>query len=316
VRPAYEGIVVLGFPRSGTTLMRRLLDAHPELRCPPETNLLRAASRFLAEERFASGLAHGPLCGLGFSGVREEEVVDTVRELVFGWFRRLASDARASVWVEKSAFDVFHLDAVERLCAGRCRFVTVVRDPLDVVCSLEDLCRRMGVFPAELHPYVGRYSSPLEAFARAWCDVHDRLTRFEVEAADSCHRIGYEELVRDPDGELDRLLSALGLEGDPRGMVDLALSRTGGIGLGDWRTYEVREIHQGSVGRWRRLDTDVVRRLLDVVGDRRSGLGYGDEALVTEAADDDRRRRYQIGRMAARLAGGGDTRGGDDGRDG
>ncbi|MCA9663328.1 MAG: sulfotransferase, partial [Myxococcales bacterium] len=31
------GIIVLGAPRSGTTLLRRLLDAHPNIACPPET---------------------------------------------------------------------------------------------------------------------------------------------------------------------------------------------------------------------------------------------------------------------------------------
>jgi protein-tyrosine sulfotransferase len=34
------GVVVLGFPRSGTTLLRRLLESHHDLCCPPETHLL------------------------------------------------------------------------------------------------------------------------------------------------------------------------------------------------------------------------------------------------------------------------------------
>ena len=42
-------LVILGFPRSGTTLLARLLDGHPDISAPPETGLLSAAGRFLAE---------------------------------------------------------------------------------------------------------------------------------------------------------------------------------------------------------------------------------------------------------------------------
>ena len=55
------GIVVLGTPRSGTTLLRRLLDAHPNIACPPETYVLSGAARFLHEETFAQGLKIGTL---------------------------------------------------------------------------------------------------------------------------------------------------------------------------------------------------------------------------------------------------------------
>ena len=66
-----QGIVILGMPRSGTTLLRRLLDVHPAICCPPETNLLGAAARFLREETFAGGMAIGVLSGLSFAGIAE-----------------------------------------------------------------------------------------------------------------------------------------------------------------------------------------------------------------------------------------------------
>ena len=50
MNPTPSFVVLLGFPRSGTTLLSRLLDAHPEISCPPETHLLSAASRFLSEQ--------------------------------------------------------------------------------------------------------------------------------------------------------------------------------------------------------------------------------------------------------------------------
>ena len=51
--------------------------------------------------------------------------------------------------MEKSGFDVFYLDAIERLLPGPCRFVCVLRNPLDVVVSVKDLVEKAGhVMPA------------------------------------------------------------------------------------------------------------------------------------------------------------------------
>lgn len=306
---AYEGIVVLGFPRSGTTLVRRILDAHPEVSCPPETNLLRAAARFLAEEPFAGGLAHGPLCGLGFSGIDEARVIDALRELVFGLWRELAVRRGARVWAEKSTFDAFHLDAVERLCGDCCRFVIIERHPLDVACSVRDLCDRMGSYPAEIHHYVCRQQAPLIAFVVAWCDVSRRLQRFEREHAARTVRISYESLVANPVEDVNRLIAGLDLVGDAGELIAAALAGTGGIGLGDWRTYERATIGSDRVGRWRALDAAMAARMASVVRERRPDSDYElpDEAPPGDPSDV--RRQYEIRTMASRLTRAGAGRG-------
>ena len=51
---AEKGVIILGCPRSGTTLLRRLLDSHPDLSCPGETFLFRGAARFLKEDTISS----------------------------------------------------------------------------------------------------------------------------------------------------------------------------------------------------------------------------------------------------------------------
>src|SRR4051794_475101 len=83
---AYDGVVILGFPRSGTTLLRRLLNAHPALCCPPETNVLNACGRFLAEHDIARGLKIGAVAGLAYSGIPEADVLGRLRALAFGLF--------------------------------------------------------------------------------------------------------------------------------------------------------------------------------------------------------------------------------------
>ena len=134
---AAQGIVILGMPRSGTTLLRRLLDAHPAICCPPETNVLSAAARFLREEAIAGDVSVGVLSGLSFAGIAEQVVVARLRELVFGLLQDICRQCRKTRWAEKTAFNIFYLDQIEPLCCGSCRFLCLVRHPLDVVCSMQ-----------------------------------------------------------------------------------------------------------------------------------------------------------------------------------
>jgi hypothetical protein len=296
----YEGVVVLGVPRSGTTLLRRLLDAHPEFHCPPETNLLGAASRFLEEHPHAGGLAVGVVPGLAFSGLEEEQVLGRLREFVFGFFRELAQRAGKPRWAEKTATDVFHVDAIERLCGGRCRYLIVTRSPLDAICSMQELSERMQAYLPELHAYVQRHPSTLEAFAHAWVDANQRLLELERRHPDWCLRLRYEDLAADPARAMARVFEFLGAPADPAALIARAMDKTGEAGLGDWRTYERSGIDGASVGRARTLDAWTVRRLLEIVNPLMPALGY--EALRAPAAPDPAiaRRAYQLGRANAR----------------
>ena len=140
-------VVVLGFPRSGTTLLSRILDAHPEVSCPPETNLLGACGRFLRESG-TDGPPLGVLSGLALAGIPPEDLLAELRRLVFSLHARLAGGK--PVWMEKSGFDIFYLDEIERLLAGHCRFLCLVRHPLDVVASVKELVDKAGHYMPEL----------------------------------------------------------------------------------------------------------------------------------------------------------------------
>ena len=297
----YEGIIVLGAPRSGTTLVRRLLDAHPNICCPPETNLLSAASRFLNEDQFAGSLTVGVIPGLGFSGVKEREVLEPLRELVFGFFRRLAAAAGKKRWAEKTAFDSFHLDQIERLCGDSCRFICVFRHALDVVTSTKELCDKMETYLPELHAYIRRHASPFEAFAHAWVDINQGLLRFAREHPGSCIQVRYEDLVEDPAEQMSRVMAFLDEPADVSALVADGMAEAKGIGLGDWKTYETRKITKSSVGRWtRELSVSTVRRLAPIVNPTMGALGYALVEVDAPVSDEEARRIYQIGRMVTR----------------
>jgi protein-tyrosine sulfotransferase len=297
---AAHGIVILGMPRSGTTLLRRLLDAHPAICCPPETNLLSAAARFLREEAFAGGVSIGVLSGLSFAGIPEQVVIARLRELVFGLLQDICRQRRKKHWAEKTAFNVFHLDQIELLCRGACRFLCLVRHPLDVVCSIKELTDKMEMYVAELHAYVRQYPAPLEAFAHAWVDAHARLRRFVRDYPADCLTLRYEDLVQHPAEELQRVFDFLGEPADVPAILAQALHRTEAIGLGDWKTYERQAIHTDSVGRWRHLSPSTVHRLVKIIAAEMELAGYPPVDAVSPEADL-ARRHYELGLLVTHM---------------
>lgn len=270
----YEGLVVLGSPRSGTTLMRRLLNAHPTFACPPETSLLSAAARFLREETFRGGLAFGVVPGLEFSGFSEAQVLERLRGFAFGFLREIATRQGKSRWAEKTATDIFHLDAIDRLCGDQCRFLGVVRHPLDVICSTKELADQMGMYLPELHEYVVRFPSPHEAFAHAWNDANRRLLDFSRRRPDACRLIRYEDLTADPEAEMAKVCEFLGEPTDVPQLLQAAFAGDGGTGLGDWKTLRTRKVEATSVGRWKELSAWTLQRLVPVVDATMRELGY------------------------------------------
>ena len=298
----YEGVVILGFPRSGTTLLRRLVSAHPEFHCPPETNLLSAASRFLEEYPFGEGLSVGVRSGLAYAGVREEEVLEEVRGLVFSLLRRVLELSGKRRWVEKTAFDSFHLKEIDCLLGDSCRYICLFRHPLDVVCSVENLCAKMGMYLPELHQYVSRYPSPREAFCHAWADVNRDLLAFSERRSSSCLRIRYEDLVEDPENELKRIFGFLGEPTDIGAVIKSALGDAGSIGLGDWKVYETTTIGAGSKERWRRdMGETEAYRYANMVEALMRRLDYEMVPSPGESNGEEARRRHQLERMVARL---------------
>jgi protein-tyrosine sulfotransferase len=298
---SYEGVVVLGFPRSGTTLLRRLLDAHPGLCCPPETVVLAACGRFLREEEIAGGVKLGVVGGLAFSGIGQEEVLEKLRGLAFGFFRQIRDSAGKRRWVEKNPYDVFYMDTIERLCADYCRYICLVRHPLDVVCSTKEMCDKAEIFPAELHEYVRQYQATLEAFAHAWVDTHRRLLQFEADHPDWCIRVRYEELVADPCSQLERICQFLGEPTDFDALVRRAMAETGIVGLGDWKTYEKTRISDDSVGRWQSLSPHRIRRLAAIVNPLLGEFGYPEIVVEKKMDPQQARHLYQKRMWVAKL---------------
>jgi hypothetical protein len=307
-----EGIIVLGAPRSGTTLLRRLLDAHPNIACPGETNVFRACGRFLRSDRLADGVAVGVVDGLGYAGFTPDEVLARLRDLAFAFHRDYAAKQGKRRWASKSALDTFYIDEIEALCGDQALFVCIQRHALDVACSMQDLSNRTGRYMREMHDYIARYPMILEAFAHAWVDLARAVRAFVQRHPDNAVLVNYEDLAANADVTMERIMAFVGEEWRPE-LLQQAMARRDNIGIGDWKTYARSAVDEASVGRWKKLPPYTIGRLAAICNPMLEACGYEPVAVEEERSSDETRRRHEVGVLLQGLA---SKRGGTPGQGG
>lgn len=295
-RAGASGILIIGHPRSGTTLLRRLLDAHSAIASPPETHLFSACGRFLEADHTADGVDMGVLGGLHFAGFDDDHVVLRLRELAFSFLQDYAERQGKSRWAEKTAFNVFHLEAIERLCADAVFYLGILRHPFDVAVSCKEFCDAAGVYPKPMHAYLARYPQPIEAFVRSWVATSSALLELGKRHPSRCIICRYEDLVAAPERTLEAILEFVGEYLEPD-MIPRALGQLDRLGFSDHKSYQVDHVHTQSIARWHSLPRSQISRLAPLVNPLLSLCGYKTVATEDAPAREETRRRYATSLM-------------------
>ena len=286
-------LVVLGAPRSGTTLLRRLLNAHPEIASPPETYLFSAAARFLHCESIVGGGRLGVIAGLAHAGFSPDDVRANLRGFIFSYLEDYANREGKSRWAEKTAVDVFHLDRIEELCEEEVTYICIVRHGLDVACSMRDLSDKGEAYLSELHWYIQKYPRPLEAFCHAWVDSAQAIESLRQRRPEQTVTIRYEDLIENPDQEMSRISDFVGTEWDEK-LIQQALGRIDDVGLGDWRSYQNRKIKKSSVSRWKNLSQKTRSELGCIVNATLESWDYDPVPIMRDQHPDEELRRFRV----------------------
>ncbi|UYV13798.1 MAG: sulfotransferase [Phycisphaera sp.] len=209
-------IIILGVPRSGTTLLRTMLDAHPSIACGPETP-------WLAEHQPASllGLVRAmrdPMHGYCKSYNQPPEIVHRAARHFLDEVMLAYATARGKTrWAEKTPNNLLHLEALHELLPDA-RWVWITRDPLDVAHSTTTVAaHRQGIAPVyentlRLTSKQSVASTPLAATLR-WVNWNRRIDGFLKDKP--FHHLTYEGLVCAPHAELRRLCDFIDEPFDP-----------------------------------------------------------------------------------------------------
>ncbi|HKH46579.1 MAG TPA: amino acid adenylation domain-containing protein [Thermoanaerobaculia bacterium] len=219
-------VFILSPPRSGSTLLRVMLSAHPRLFAPPELELLSfqtMAGRHAAfsgrDSFWLEGVTRAVMEARSCDAAEAERLVEAgVRE---GWttrrfYRELQGWIDGRLLVDKTpsyALDPEVLRRGERWFAGA-RYLHLVRHPQATNRSFEE-ARLDQIFFRRPHRFSRRRLAEL-----IWTVSHRHILDFLAELpAERKHTVRFEDLVRDPEPVLAEICGFLGLELDPR-MID------------------------------------------------------------------------------------------------
>ena len=183
-------IFVIGSPRSGTTLVRLILDSHPRISCGEETHFLRDLESIVGR--------HWPL--VSTYGFDREWWLRRIADLYEGFQAAVLARSGKARWAEKDPTYTLHLDFIDRLFP-EALYLHLVRDGHDVVASFRE---RWG------------YRSAARAARTEWArHVRAALALSERLPAERFHELRYERLVADPEREGRALFAFLGEAWDP-----------------------------------------------------------------------------------------------------
>lgn len=197
---------IVGVTRSGTTLLRLMLDAHPDLAIPPETHFVPQLIRATRKRGISADEAHGIVTGhrqwgdfnlnsaellRRYSALAQIDPETTLR----AFFELYAEGQGKQRWGDKTPNYIKRMNQIERWIP-EARFIHMIRDGRDAALSR---FKRVLKEPPPIETVAGRWVKKIES------------ARADAESLDHYIEVQYEELVRDTEPQLRRIAEFLEL---------------------------------------------------------------------------------------------------------
>lgn len=231
-------VFLVGFPRSGTTLLDQLLSGHPGIAVLEEQDTLQDTlqAHALADAELETFLR---LDARGLEPLRR------------AYWQRVAEFMPArdprKLFVDKLPLNSVFMPLIQRLFPAA-RFIFALRDPRDVVlsCFMQsfDLNEAMQHF-LTLEETVRYYAAVMQVGA-------DSLEKLGPRA----HRVRYEDVVADTEDQARRLLAFLGLAWEPKVLAFQETARHKRINTPSY-SQVAEPIYTRATQRWRRYEAQL-----------------------------------------------------------
>jgi Sulfotransferase family len=209
-------LFIVGLGRSGSTLVARMIDAHPEVAIFPETHMYAALDFVNALQVFRNSWQYTVFLNevwanlVGYSdpaaavwanyATRQPRYTGPTRKILEELGTAYASTRNARLWGEKTPGHALWLEDIQKLFPAA-RIIFTVRDPRDVLVSY---CERWN---------GGRFDPRFVMESAANIRYHiDRLLRAPAFPSQQIRWLKYESLTADPEHEMRETCRFLSLD--------------------------------------------------------------------------------------------------------
>lgn len=235
-------LFIMGMPRSGTTLLERMLGAHPAITSVGETPI--------AGNLFTQLLRHGDNTAEGVRAVLAPAVLQQIGRALIQGIEQRVRDPDARIIIDKMPPNILFAPFL-RLILPNATVLHMRRHPLDTCLSCYEARFTFGI----------AYASDLPSLGQAWLQYAALSSDWARLLGDGMIQSDYETLVRTPEDALRPLIARLGLEWAP---AVLTPGREGAIKTASI-TQARAPVSTASVGRWRSLEPQLAP-LIDTLG--------------------------------------------------
>jgi hypothetical protein len=264
---------VCGAPKSGTTWLQRIFDAHPEVCCSGEGHFI---SRFSAPmSKVISAYNRGLTLEAEqvyegspyYADVDQAEFDDMVRAFML---KRLRARADAQTrWIgDKTPNYTHYLPQLHRLFPAA-KIIHIVRDPRDVAVSRMAHSQRAGSAEA-FTPGTEEHRLTVEGAVKLWIEAVARVDAFARDHPTLVHELRYRDLHDDPVGATERLFRFLGAPVEPVLIQRIVAATSFEVMAGRKPGEEDPSsfLRKGVVGDWKtRLDAESARLISESCGE-------------------------------------------------
>lgn len=254
--PVRAHVFLVGFPRSGTTLLENILSSHRDIESLEERDCLNLSIKdFLVPDGGLEALA-----SIGSDDL-ERYRADYWREV-----RSHGIKLKSHAFVDKMPLYSVYLCLIAKLFP-RAKVLFALRDPRDVVLSC---FRRRFSMSAQMFELL-----TLEGAANYYASVMSLSQAYKLTLNQERLETRYEDLVASPDCETRRICDFIGLEYDET-MQDFAMRAKGRMINTPSATQVTQGIYQGGRNQWRNYE-DEMKPVLPTLAPWCARFGYGEE---------------------------------------
>lgn len=256
-----QPLFILGNPRSGTSLFRIILNAHPNIVIPPESGFLqwwypkyKSWNSQNVNHRDIETYVHDVLSSKKIEAYsinadelityilkKQPESYASLSACVYRYYGRLKE---ISIWGDKNNYYIGHIPLLKKLYPDA-KFIHLIRDGRDVACSYLELESSIN----KSVPYRPNLPSDINEIAKEWVTNNALI---ETELSSTKHlAVRYEDIILSFKDSLGEVLKFLELPWS-KNIENYTLHNDEPVNTVLWKKNTLKELQPSLVGRHKR----------------------------------------------------------------